>query len=125
METLRVILADDHLDVLTSLSARLKREPSLEIVGQATNSAQAVALSISQDPDIVIIDPVMRDGKGLAAVQQITKRRPNAFIVVLTAIADTAMKVDLDKLGVNLIISKGTETTTLIDTLTTSYTQAS
>ena len=117
MEAIRLILADDHLDVLNSLSARLNREPEITLLGKATNSAQAVALSIKHQPDMVIIDPVMRDGKGIYALQQIKKQCPGSLIVVLTAIADTAMKVELNKLGVALVVNKGTETSELVKTL--------
>jgi DNA-binding NarL/FixJ family response regulator len=118
MTTIRLILADDHVDVLNSLATRLKREPGIRIVGRATNSAQAIAITVSKEPDVVIIDPMMRDGNGFTALRQIVQKRPEALIIILTAFADTAMKVELNKLGITRIISKGTETAEIIGTLT-------
>ncbi len=61
METIRLLLADDHPDVLNYLGTRLSREPGIDVVGEANNSAQAIALTLSEKPDLVLIDPIMKD----------------------------------------------------------------
>jgi two-component system nitrate/nitrite response regulator NarL len=117
MDRLRLLLADDHIDVLNNLSIRLEREPDLEVVGLAVNSGQAIALSVSQQPDAVIIDPMMRDGGGFEALKQINRQCPSSKIVVLTAIADTAMLLELGKIGVSRILTKEMDSGQLIQTL--------
>jgi DNA-binding NarL/FixJ family response regulator len=124
MDPLRLLLADDHPEVLSYLSARLDREPDLRVVCQAADSEQALALTRTYCPDVVIIDPAMKDGKGFDALKQITDSFPGITIVVLTAIVDTAMRIELDRLGIKLVMSKGADTGQLVGTLTKGFTES-
>lgn len=114
MDSLRLLLADDHLDVLNRLSTRLSQEEGIQIVGQATNSAQAIALTLTEQPDILLIDPMMRDRLGMNALRQIANRCPSTQIVVLTAIADTALQIELRRIGVEQVLIKGLQTPDLV-----------
>jgi DNA-binding NarL/FixJ family response regulator len=114
MDSLRLLLADDHLDVLNRLSTRLSQEEGIQIVGQATNSAQAIALTLTEQPDILLIDPMMRDRLGMNALRQIANRCPATQIVVLTAIADTALQIELRRIGVEQVLIKGLQTPDLV-----------
>ena len=117
MEKIRILLADDHPEILTYLSSRLRREGDLEIVGEAINSAQAIALALTEKPHIVLIDPMMRDGLGLSALRQIATRYPEGELVVLTAVADTAEQMSYKKIGVQRVLIKGLESAHLINEL--------
>jgi DNA-binding NarL/FixJ family response regulator len=117
MARIQILLADDHPRVRAQIHARLSHEPDLEIVAEAENSAEAVERSVSTRPNIVIIDPMMRDGLGLDATRQITSRLPETAVVVLTAFADTAQRIELRKAGTRYILNKGIESFRLVEIL--------
>ncbi|NJN43846.1 MAG: response regulator transcription factor [Anaerolineae bacterium] len=117
MTKVRVLLADSHPQVRRQLAARLQREPDIEIVGQASNSGQTLKFALSGEPDILLIDPMMRDGFGLANLRQIVSRLPRIAIIVLTAYVDTALKMELTGMGVKYILSKGLTSETLIEAI--------
>jgi NarL family two-component system response regulator LiaR len=117
MNKIRLLLADDHADVLTYLASRLRSEADIEIIGEATNSAQAIALALTEKPNAILIDPMMRDGLGLNALRQISARCPESHLVVLTAVVDTAQSIEYRKIGIRKVLIKGIESTKLVQEL--------
>ena len=102
----RILLADDHVEVQKQLEARLKRESDFDVVGVTVNSIQTLQEASSKHPDILLIDPMMRDGLGLASLRQICSALP-VKIIVLTAFVDTELKIELNKMKINKIFVKG------------------
>lgn len=90
-EPIRVFIADDHPVVRKGLSALLATEPDIEVVGEAAGGIDAVVAVERLHPDIVLMDLVMQDGDGIDAIRQITARRPDASILVLTSFASDNM----------------------------------
>ncbi len=117
MESIRILLADDHASVRARIRERLCHEVSIRIVGEAETSAQAVECALALRPDVVLIDPMMRDGLGLEATRQIAARLPDTAVIVLTAFADTAQTIELRKAGTRYILNKGIESRRLVDIL--------
>ncbi len=113
---IRILLADDHENVRVQVRTRLSREPDFEVV-EAINSAQVIESAITVKPQIVLIDPMMRDGAGLQSVRQVSLRAPEMAIVVLIAFADTALQMELRKMGVRRILDKGIESQQLVSVL--------
>jgi DNA-binding NarL/FixJ family response regulator len=87
MTTLRVLIADDHPLYRDGLSAALKAA-GFEVVGEAVDGRQAVALSLELQPDVVIMDLKMTDVGGIEATRRITHGSPDVAILVLTMLAD-------------------------------------
>ena len=87
-KTLRILIADDHAIVREGLEAILSTQPDLDLVGTATNGAEAVSLSRELHPDVILIDLVMPQMDGFAAIQSIRADDPQARILVLTSFAD-------------------------------------
>jgi DNA-binding NarL/FixJ family response regulator len=112
--SIRILLADDHEIVRTQVRVRLSRETDFEIVAEAVNSAQASARALSIKPELLLIDPMMRDGLGLQTVHEVAVGAPETAIVVLIAYADTALQMELRKLGVCRILNKGIESSRLV-----------
>lgn len=103
---IRILLADDHAEVQKQLEASLRRESDFDVVGVTVNSIQALQEVISKHPDILLIDPMMRDGLGLATLRQICSALP-VKIIVLTAFVDTELKIELNKMNIDKIFMKG------------------
>ena len=84
MSTLKLLLADDHEVVRRGLRSILETQRDCEVVGEAADGRQAVALVKELNPDIVILDISMPALNGLEATRQILKIRPQTKILILT-----------------------------------------
>ena len=104
---IRILLAEDHLQVQKQLIARLNRESDFELVDVAVDSFQALQKTQAHQPDVLLIDPMMRDGLGLSTLRQVHASLPNMIVVVLTAVVDTTLKIRLKEMGLEHILSKG------------------
>jgi DNA-binding NarL/FixJ family response regulator len=87
METLRILIADDHPMVRKGLRALLAAQADLELVGEATNATEAVELTTTLLPDVVLMDLHMPGG-GIKATRQITHMSPSVRVLVVTMFKD-------------------------------------
>src|SRR5947208_7828944 len=85
VKTVRILLADDHKVVRQGTRALLSTVPEWEIVGEADNGRDAVALTAELKPDIVILDITMPELNGLDAARQIKRKSPETEILIFTA----------------------------------------
>jgi DNA-binding NarL/FixJ family response regulator len=82
---LRVVLADDQTILRHGLRALLDAEPDMEVVGEARNVQDAVALSRRLLPDVVITDVPFSNGIELHAISQLRRECAGARVLLLTA----------------------------------------
>ena len=85
MKNLKVLIADDHAIVRHGLCALLNTEHGIEVVGEAKDGNEAVALAKQLAPDVVVMDIVMPRKDGVEATAEIRSAMPEAKIVVLTS----------------------------------------
>ncbi len=83
-DPIRVILADDHAVVRAGLRAVLGASPDIEVIGEASDGAEAVELAERLDPDVVIMDLTMDRMDGTAATREIIAKHLRARVLVLT-----------------------------------------
>ena len=83
-DLIRVALADDHAIVRQGLASLLLDADDIEIVGQADDGQQAVALAERLQPDVMLMDVVMPNMDGAAATAEICSQWPNVRILVLS-----------------------------------------
>jgi two-component system, NarL family, response regulator LiaR len=88
MDAIRVLIADDHPIVREGLRTLIASEPGMEMVGEATNGAEAVSLARSLQPDVILMDLIMPVMDGLRAISEIKAENPEASILVLTSFAE-------------------------------------
>jgi DNA-binding NarL/FixJ family response regulator len=81
---IRVLVVDDHPVVRTGLAAVISLEPDFELVGEAEDGAQAVAMVREQRPDVVLMDLRMPCMDGVSATRVITRDFPQARVLALT-----------------------------------------
>jgi DNA-binding NarL/FixJ family response regulator len=80
----RILVADDHPIVLRGLKTVLNAQPDCEVVAEATDGEEAVALSLSQDVHLAILDISMPRKTGLQAAKEITHRKPEIRVLMLS-----------------------------------------
>lgn len=88
IETISVLIADDHAIVRQGLSSFLSLQDGIEIVGQAADGEEAVALAEQLHPDVILMDLVMPSLDGIAAIERIRTVSPDARVIVLTSFAE-------------------------------------
>jgi DNA-binding NarL/FixJ family response regulator len=80
----RILVADDHPVVLRGLRMVLNAQPDLEVVAEATDGDEAVDLAISEDVHMAILDISMPRMTGLQAAREITRRKPDIRVLMLS-----------------------------------------
>ena len=88
LSSIRVMIVDDHQMVRRGLATFLKVFDDLEVVGEADSGETAVPLCKKLQPDVVLMDMVMRDMDGAAATRLIRKQSPATQIIALTSFKD-------------------------------------
>jgi DNA-binding NarL/FixJ family response regulator len=97
---IRVLLADDHMVVREGLRALLTAEIDIEVVGEAADGREAVALTQQLLPDVVLMDILMPRLNGVEATRQIRQLCPAALVLVLTSSRDERHLRQMTTLGV-------------------------
>jgi DNA-binding NarL/FixJ family response regulator len=81
---LRILVADDHPMYRAGLLALLGAEPDMQVVGEASTTAEVVSAVSALTPDVIVLDPNMGDETGGDAVRRVLDVRPSAAILILT-----------------------------------------
>ena len=119
MKKIRVLLADDHPVVRVGLRAMLNGEPDMEVVGEASNGAQAVALCAEVQPDVVVMDISMPVMDGLEATRRIKNLDGQCHILILTVHAHERYLFPVLKAGAAGYVLKSTIDTELVEAIRT------
>lgn len=85
---MRILIADDHVLFRQDLKAILETRPGFDIVGEAEDGKQAVALALQLRPDVVLMDLAMPVLDGLAATRHLLTHAPEVRVIILTASED-------------------------------------
>lgn len=104
---IRVLLADDHGDIIEMLRFAFSVYGSFEVVGSAFNGRHAVDLALDLQPDIAVIDLMMPGMSGFDAIPLIRSGAPATRIVVLSAVDDAHSRKLALEAGADLYLVKG------------------
>jgi DNA-binding NarL/FixJ family response regulator len=120
MTKIRVVLVDDHAIVRTGLKAVLAAAPEVEVVGEASGGAEAVALLGRTPADVVVMDISMADGDGIGATRALTKGNAGTpRVLVLTMHAEEAYLEAVLDAGASGYLMKSTADRELVDAVRT------
>jgi DNA-binding NarL/FixJ family response regulator len=82
---IRVLIVDDHAVVRTGLKVFLDLQPDMEVVGEAADGSEGVAMARRLEPDVVLMDLLMPNMDGVTAIGRIKAERPVTEIVTMTS----------------------------------------
>jgi two-component system, NarL family, response regulator NreC len=88
MQPIRIVLANDHPLVRSSLRQLLEREQGFRVIAEAANAREAVLLADYRCPDIVVLDIQLPDVNGITAARVMTGKNASTGILFVTALAD-------------------------------------
>ena len=103
----RILIADDHRTFAELFAMGLEREPDLEAVGHAHTAAEAIQLTASLQPDIVIMDVRLGDGDGIEVTAQLTERYADLCVIILTGHPDPSVVSRAARAGACGFLPKG------------------
>jgi two-component system, response regulator PdtaR len=101
-----VLIADDE-QVMRSALIELLESDNLHVVGEAGDGVEAVSLTLSLGPDVVLMDLRMPHMDGIEAAERIKKQQPYVQIVMYSAYADLALEEASQAAGVYCYLIKG------------------
>jgi DNA-binding NarL/FixJ family response regulator len=114
METIKVLLVDDHTIVRQGLRALLEAESDITVVGEAETGRQALQLTRKLSPNVVVMDIAMPTLNGLEATRQIIKEMPATKVLVLSSYSDDEYVHQLSEAGAAGYLLKQTAAADLI-----------
>ncbi len=117
--SIRILLADDHNLIRTSLARLLENEIDFEIVGETDNGRDTVKLANELLPDIIIMDIGMPKLNGMEATKQILQASKNTKIVALSMHSDKQFITGMFKAGASGYLLKDCAFDELIDAIYT------
>ena len=87
---IRTLITDDHKVVRRGLRGFLELDPELEVVGEAENGEEAVAMARRLEPDVVLMDLLMPVMDGIEATREIRRQLPEVEVLALTSVLEDA-----------------------------------
>lgn len=115
--TYKIILIDDHPLMRQGMRQILSLEENLEVVGEASNGTDGVALALEKEPDLIILDLNMKGISGLDTLRTLRGRGVDARIVVLTVSDDQSDIFALMDAGVDGYLLKDSDTSELVENI--------
>ncbi|MCV2401721.1 response regulator transcription factor [Marinomonas sp. C2222] len=116
---LRVLLVDDHMLVLDGLKARLELEDNIEIIGTASNGLEALEVSKTLSPDLVLMDVSMPILNGLEATKRFKIEQPDVKILMLSMHYEKEYILSLIQSGANGYVLKDVSSEELVQAINT------
>ena len=91
LQTIKIMLVDDHNVVRSGLSTFLRAYDDLELVGDAKNGLDALNLCRHKKPDVILMDLMMPEMDGIEATREILKECPDVKIIAMTSFEEEAL----------------------------------
>ena len=114
MNKTRVLIADDHQVVREGLSAILTTKEDIEVVGLAKDGVEAVEMTRTLLPDVVLMDISMPRMNGVEATREIKRENPHIGVVVLTMYSEEEYIFDLVKAGATGYLLKDADSSQIV-----------
>jgi NarL family two-component system response regulator LiaR len=117
METIRVMVVDDHEMVRRGICSYLETEDDLEVVGQANSGRSAIEMANTLEPDVILMDLIMEDGTGVEATEAIKRNQPGVQIIILTSFIDESLIFPALEAGALSYLLKTSHASEIVDAI--------
>jgi DNA-binding NarL/FixJ family response regulator len=114
-DVIRVILADDHAVVRAGVKAVLSAAKDIQVIGEASNGREAVALAERVNPDVIVMDLSMGEMDGITATKEMVEKNIRGKILILTMHAEDAYLVKVLEAGASGYLVKSAADRELVD----------
>src|SRR5574339_307074 len=114
---IKILIADDHLIIRQGLRLILETENDFELVGEASDGAEALSLCKKLNPDVVLMDLRMPNMDGLTAIERLRSEQPEIAVVILTTFNEDELMFRGLQAGARGYLLKDTDRSTLFDTI--------
>jgi two-component system, NarL family, response regulator YdfI len=114
---IKILIADDHLIIRQGLRLILETEDDFELVGEASDGAEALSLCKKLKPNVVLMDLRMPNMDGLTAIERLRVEQPGIAVVILTTFNEDALMVRGLQAGARGYLLKDTDRATLFNTI--------
>lgn len=108
METITILIVDDHLPFRAGLRALLESSPAVTVVGDVGSGDEAILLAAKLQPDVILMDIQMSAINGIEATRQILATSPHIAILILTMFEDDDFVFAALRAGARGYLLKGT-----------------
>lgn len=120
VKRIKVLIADDHRMVVDGLIALLGEAPEIEIIGTASNGAEAIELAEAHpEANVMIMDISMPVMDGIQAIKSLSRSRPNLQLLALTQNADKGSITRALKAGVSGYLLKSAQKSEFLEAVRT------
>lgn len=117
MNTVRVLLADHHDRFRHSVAGFLNEQGFVEIVGEVTKGDEAISRTEQFRPDLVLLDPEIKERDGFEATREIKHRTPRTKVIILSMHGDEAYRRTAKENAADGFIEKSCLKSALLDVL--------
>jgi DNA-binding NarL/FixJ family response regulator len=117
MDSIRVLLVDDQHIVRQGLATILKYTPGMDVVGEASDGQEAIALARTLGPDVVLMDLKMPRMGGIPATRRICQEMPQTQVIILTTYDSDDLVFEGIKAGAKGYLLKDASSETLVDAI--------
>ena len=114
---IKILIADDHLIIRQGLRLILETESDFELIGEASDGAEALSLCKKLKPDVVLMDLRMPNMDGLTAIEKLRVDQPNIAVVILTTFNEDDLMLRGLQAGAHGYLLKDTDRNTLFNTI--------
>jgi DNA-binding NarL/FixJ family response regulator len=118
-QKIRIAIADDHAVLRESLSALLALHQDFEVVGTASNGAEALDLLELEHPDVLVLDLFMPELDGFEVLRRLDRANSKVASLVLTGADSQSDYVQVVRLGARGLVLKGDSPETLFSAIRT------
>jgi DNA-binding NarL/FixJ family response regulator len=114
---IRLVLVDDELHVRRGLAMAFSAESDLEVIGEAGDGRDGVAIAHELRPDVVVMDVRMRPVDGLTATRLLQESDPDIRVVVLSLLDDALTRAAATEAGARAFVGKQEGSERLVSTI--------
>ena len=113
----RLLIVEDHFLTREGIKAILKRDPALEVAGEAQDPGEAISRCRELRPDLILMDVSMSKMDGIEATRKIKASFPKTSVLILTAHSDPQLLMDAVKAGAAGYVLKGDSQNRMLDAI--------